>query len=493
MCVIYNCDLDNFENKDKCILHCEKDDWYDGENCNRDKINFFWKGIHSLLEKNYFEFHGQLELSSGTMKFENIIFPDFQDDSFDYYEDNGDPYASERLGNFYFIKEIPEQYRTEDFDGSDNVCKDIENLIIYFNNCTFLGKADFLKYSFKKNVVFDNCIFKKEVLLNDKFIRPIVFENECDFNNYTLDLSYKNFNSQLNVINCKNIGAVEGINTNFNIISFLNSTINNAIFTNASFNEKCSFINTKFKNKTDFSHTTFNKISSYRDSKFEGKLDFTDTVFNDNVNFLNLNIKKAEYNRETVRIIKDSFEKQNNIIEANKFYKLEMKEREKELKKDKREGKNILEWLVFRIHGISSNHSQDWLLPILWIIIFGLFNSFYQFIILEDNDNNLMHFSNDLFLEILVFSFSCFYIYILLESKKFNIYLSLISFSVVLYIFYVLVTNDFYLTFFAINTNPFSIMKNGEHLTLIGLLFRVIIAYLIYQLIISIRQNTRRK
>ena len=37
-------------------------------------------------------------------------------------------------------------------------------------------------------------------------------------------------------------------------------------------------------------------------------------------------------NRETARKIKDTFEKQNNIIEANRFYKLEMKEREKELK-----------------------------------------------------------------------------------------------------------------------------------------------------------------
>ncbi|RXJ99022.1 hypothetical protein CRV02_12570 [Arcobacter sp. CECT 8989] len=28
MCSIENCNLENFEDKDKCILHCEKDDWY---------------------------------------------------------------------------------------------------------------------------------------------------------------------------------------------------------------------------------------------------------------------------------------------------------------------------------------------------------------------------------------------------------------------------------------------------------------------------------
>lgn len=40
------------------------------------------------------------------------------------------------------------------------------------------------------------------------------------------------------------------------------------------------------------------------------------------------------------------------------FYALEMKEREKELNPKK----DFFEWLVFKFHGLSSNHSQDWTL-----------------------------------------------------------------------------------------------------------------------------------
>jgi len=47
--------------------------------------------------------------------------------------------------------------------------------------------------------------------------------------------------------------------------------------------------------------------------------------------------------------------------------------------------------------------------------------------------------------------------------------------------------------FLANQLNPFSIMTGKEYLTFGGLIYKVIIAYLIYQLIISIRQNTRRK
>ena len=46
------------------------------------------------------------------------------------------------------------------------------------------------------------------------------------------------------------------------------------------------------------------------------------TFFRKEVNFLLMDIKIDD--RETARIIKHSFEQQNNIIEANKFYALEM-------------------------------------------------------------------------------------------------------------------------------------------------------------------------
>jgi len=61
------------------------------------------------------------------------------------------------------------------------------------------------------------------------------------------------------------------------------------------------------------------------------------------------------------------------------------------------------------------------------------------------------------------------------------------------YIFYGFFSQDWLLKCFANKLNPFSIMMGSEKLTFGGLIYKIIIAYLIYQLIISIRQNTRRK
>jgi hypothetical protein len=147
-------------------------------------------------------------------------------------------------------------------------------------------------------------------------------------------------------------------------------------------------------------------------------------------------------NRETARIIKNSFEQQNNIIEANKYYALEMEKRSEEL----RFLKNPFEWFVFKIHGISSNHSQNWILPLFWIFSISFF-----YIIFNTQ-----------------FSF--------IESLLYNINIKANL-----------------LDEMANLINPFSIMTKGETLTFGMLLFKVTIAYLIYQFIISIRQNTRRK
>lgn len=61
------------------------------------------------------------------------------------------------------------------------------------------------------------------------------------------------------------------------------------------------------------------------------------------------------------------------------------------------------------------------------------------------------------------------------------------------YITYSYLTHDANLYYFSNSINPFSIMIGNEKLTFLGLIYKITIAYLIYQLIISIRQNTRRK
>ncbi|MGB0990708.1 MAG: hypothetical protein ACPGUI_07770, partial [Halarcobacter sp.] len=69
----------------------------------------------------------------------------------------------------------------------------------------------------------------------------------------------------------------------------------------------------------------------------------------------------------------------------------------------------------------------------------------------------------------------------------------IIVFSIIFYFSYGFLMDDLDLNSFSNNINPFSIMTEFSELTFLTLVYKVTIAYLIYQLIVSIRQNTRRK
>lgn len=53
---------------------------------------------------------------------------------------------------------------------------------------------------------------------------------------------------------------------------------------------------------------------------------------------------------------------------------MELDQRKKELEKNKY--KNFAEYLVFKIHDISSKHSTSWFRAVLWIIFIGFFTIF---------------------------------------------------------------------------------------------------------------------
>lgn len=352
-----------------------------------------------------------------------------------------------------------------------------------------------------------NCEIKKDFIIDIKNR-----EEDKEYKKFKitkLDLTNTIFNpnekekAKVKIQFCE-IGIGIFYNTSFyDLVDFYQTKFRRKVnFGRTDFFDISVFSECEFKKNVDFKYTKFLGKAIFRDTVIKGKLNLRDTIFDDEANFLDISKhdrkdKDGKFigepsdidveNRETARVIKNFYDNSNNIIEANRFYKLEMIEREYELKENK--SKHLFEWAIFKAHGLTSNHSQDWKLAFLWIMIFGLFSSFYELII----HNKTIEPANDIFIGILIYGFLCFYFYLLLESKNFNKYLGLICFGSVSFVLYGFCTNDFYLTEFAKNLNPFSIMKNGEEITFIGLLFKIIIAYLIYQLIISIRQNTRRK
>ncbi|MEN5406989.1 hypothetical protein [Aliarcobacter butzleri] len=298
--------------------------------------------------------------------YDNVVFPKFQEDiTYNKYEDNQD-----KLGtNFY-------SYSC--FTDNENVYREelntiISELNVSFKNCKFLDNVKLSRYNFTKDLDFAKCEFFGNFNLDNTNVKGRITFSKSFFYK-KLDISLSSF-SKLYI----NYSFIYEIKTTYTI-----------------FKELSIFSNNIFYSDVYFEMNTFEKMAYFRNSIFLKKLNLRDTIFKENKSFLGISFKldndklnqmdlsekskkyvksleiEKEYflgDRETARIIKDSFEQQNNIIEANKFYALEMKEREKELEEDIRKGKNFFEWIVFKIHGLSSNHSQDGTLALFWIFM----------------------------------------------------------------------------------------------------------------------------
>ncbi|ABV67809.1 hypothetical protein Abu_1561 [Aliarcobacter butzleri RM4018] len=433
--------------QNKCILHCEKDGWYEID----DSGNKNWyksKGNINLFWEKFYEEYDSRQILFGI---KNVVFPKF--------ESQGG--LAEGSSRKIVFEEIDNSLTFENctFEGKISLYKYINKL--EFKECKFLANLELSRNDIQKGLTFINCTFNKNLILKN--------------------LTFK-IGSKLRIKDCSIIKNVNFENTTFEDLADFNKTRFNEInFYKTTFKDISVFTETIFNKKVDFKHTTFEKLSIFRNSEFKDSINLKDAIFKEKANFLE--IKTDVSNRETARIIKDSFEQQNNIIEANKYYALEMKEREKELdfKKD------FFEWLVFKIHGLSSNHSQDWTLALFWIINLTFF---YSYLNIQPNDKILVF--KIIFSFIAIILITCMIIKIPKNLER--RWLTTIPTTIICYVLYgYLVETDWSLAEFSKNLNPFSIMRGDEPITLGTLIFKIIIAYLIYQLIISIRQNTRRK
>lgn len=366
-----------------------------------------------------------------------------------------------------------------------SVCEN--NINISFFNCTFYEGFNLDNNVLKNNnLLFKSCKFFKDSKFKNVYDNKIELLECKEIEN--LDFSFEKFNDKVRIKNC-NIYNVNFYNSVFNdLADFYNTTFSTTSFNKTDFNDISVFTEATFKEKVDFKYTTFNKLSIFRKTIFKNELNLTDSIFNVKGNFLGISSNKDTYqdikvsNRETARIIKDSFEQQNNIIEANKYYAIEMKKREEELEKTK--SKNFSEWLIFKIHGLTSNHSQDWLLALFWIMSF----TFSIGTITNHFEEYHISFIN------LIPAFFIFIMSLIIASLEIEFKnILLIIFGFISYGLYSIISCDFNLYNVTNHINPFSVMNSWDNITFSEFIYKVIIAYLIYQLIISIRQNTRRK
>ena len=542
----------DFEEINKYIEHQIEKDYIYGEEELKCCLNKYFENQEASLNRKNIKSILDVYFTNKTIVFDNIIFPDYRSRNkfnymkiikklkkihFNYCKFSATFLELKDIEVFFQDCEFLDSYSISNSDILENDSNVIYQMCIFhkdvaiskndedfkishtlFSDCIFREKLQIENIEFEKGV-FNNTKYNEDFENKDIFkidnleLKNCIVSDKFILENYTinkLNLAESTFNSKVKIQKCK---------------------IREAIFYNTKFKDLADFYQSKFK-KVDFERTDFEKISVFAESefncdvdfkyvKFLGKAIFRDTVitgnfnlrnsiFDDEANFLDITSKKREKikeqfigepidikvsNRETARIIKNFYDNSNNIIEANRFYKLEMEKRREEFKNFPSGDYRTLESIIFWFHRISSNHSQSWFLAFFWIVsITFLFSGININMSVKDTlviENNLKCAINLIFVVVLATA-TIFTIYHYFKKK--NVFYSALGVCIfTFYIVYANLTNDYFLSNFSNILNPFSIMTNGEELTFISFLYKIIIAYLIYQLIISIRQNTRRK
>ena len=334
-------------------------------------------------------------------------------------------------------------------------------------------------------------------------------------------------------------------------------------FSSSIFHKEVTFNEANFKDEsTTFANITFKEYTSFQESKFHKYVTFENTSSLQIFNFYKVSIKKIDLigshfqkpiflaltdidgyilkkdnfeNKETVRILKDIFEKENNFSEANIYYPVEQEFLIDLLKDNKTSFPNKkLNLLSLYIHKYVSNFGTDWLRVLLVMIIFGFgVGIIYQ--ILPFEHKFIGKCPNFTICNYMFFGFLIIYLlYIKYDSvkelfKKHNIPYFLLSLLIIffsIYIFSIFISlifdinilsyfeeqienirnvsnyiiqlinplNVFSSDFFFNNKkNYFEHINYFETFALFGVIVKAITIALIYQFIIAFRNYTRRK
>lgn len=316
-CAIDNCNVPNFEYGDKCIFHCEKDDWYEEDkNGNRD-----WSKSDNNIEKFWTDITNE-KIHLDHYNFEKFIFPRFLDSPVIRFHWTNDPNKVLQKPVRFFeaiFKDdaifhiIFKEYanfsgvnfeRKADFEACDFQGGSI------FKQCRFGGGANYEKAIFRKKAEFlEKTSFEKETSF-----KSAKFHQETDFKDIYIDgnigfegATFKgvaNFQVELKKGSC----TFEGAHFQQNI-NFANSTFNGDVnFTKADSNisghltfdtvtfkkdfllNECpdiqgvvAFNATHFEQISNFSKTTFKRDFQVNNSVFGQSTLFVGTTFNRSV------------------------------------------------------------------------------------------------------------------------------------------------------------------------------------------------------------------
>ena len=231
------------------------------------------------------------------------------------------------------------------------------------------NQYNFLEENIIKQIIFENCIFDSKFKLNNFQIQTFkiintILKNKFEFKENILDellIDNSNFEKIVDFFGSK----------------FKKFKIYKSIFDDFVGFENCQFgTDNKLREEISiFKYATFLDFINFRNTNFKSGLDIENINIKEAPNFLNMSIEFKNTNRETFRIIKHSFDKISNNIEANKYFIQEMKKYKEDLKKKTLIG-NMQEKIIFYLNDIFSSFGQNYLKPIIWLIGFALLYNF---------------------------------------------------------------------------------------------------------------------
>ena len=259
---------------------------------------------------------------------------------------------------------------------------DLASASAIFADCSFCGDLLVSGFSEKaplfanadshhiqaKNLRLEGCDLRRPFILNHASFDSVTMHN-CTFRK---KLEFKE----------NAIGVLTIDNCSFDkIANFHGSRIDSfraeqVIFTEFVGFEACQFGapgNAALETRAVFNFVTLMGLSNFRHACFHGGLDIRNVNLKDAPNFLGCAVSFAGTDRESFRLIKHSFERVGNQVDANRFLVLELRKRKEELMPRPWHDQ---ERLVLTLNDAISGFGQSYVRPIGLMValatLFGL-------------------------------------------------------------------------------------------------------------------------
>ncbi|MCH5323148.1 MAG: pentapeptide repeat-containing protein [Helicobacter sp.] len=273
------------------------------------------------------------------------------------------------------------------FTGITNFSETIFKNETDFSETIFKNETDFSKAIFKNETIFRAAIFKNEAIFeNETIFYATIFENKVDFSKAIFknetDFSRATFKKEVDFCQAKFTGiinfsaAIFENETDFSFATFegkVDFRDENLNIKKATFKDNVYFNNSHFCEYADFHECEFEKIACFYGVTFEEVPNFSQAIFKGSLNLVNANLNfdfedlkekiQEEYQkffdeqdkrhleniandfRDSFRVFKSALIKENNLLDASNFHKVELYCKEIELKAiwDKKGSKEISE------------------------------------------------------------------------------------------------------------------------------------------------------